>query len=83
MIKTITEEEVLKRVPVALLKRIRAEFKEPALKALLKQSIAERPTDAGQASVRLIQLSGRVPSAADLEAIFPPAQAAAPKDAES
>ncbi|MES2596073.1 MAG: hypothetical protein V4662_12090 [Verrucomicrobiota bacterium] len=77
----ITEKQVQDRVPPDLLKRIRAEFKPDGLKLLTQRAITSWPVDAGIAAIRLIQLSGRVPSEADVKHIFPdPAPAADPAE---
>lgn len=68
--KPLTEKEVQERLPKELLKKLKAEFEAPILKAFTAVAIAAAPEDAGRAAVRLIQVCGRVPKADEVAAIF-------------
>ena len=66
----MTEKEVHSRLPKDLLRKLKAEFEAPILKAFTTVAIAAAPEDSGRAAVRLLQVCGRIPKAEDLAVIF-------------
>jgi hypothetical protein len=66
----LTAKAVQARLPKAVMLKLKAEFPADVLASLSIVAISAAPEDADRAAVRLLQVCGRVPSAADLEVIF-------------